>query len=68
MHAKVNMLGTVTATDRALVPSDARYTVGKYWILCSLRKTKIDQELAEKDPIEQADMNSASANERATVG
>ena len=41
MHAKVNMLRTVTAADGSLRPSDARFIVGKHWSRCSLRKAKV---------------------------
>jgi hypothetical protein len=41
MHAKVNMLCKVTATDGTLRPSDARFIVGKYRSRCSLRKAKV---------------------------
>jgi hypothetical protein len=47
MHAEVDMLGTVTATDGALRPSNARLIVGKYRSWRSLRKTKVAKELTE---------------------
>ncbi len=45
VHTEVDMLGTVTATDRSLRPSDSRLIIAKYRSLRSLRKTKIIEEL-----------------------
>ena len=48
VHAKIDMLGTVTATDGVLGPSDACLILGKYRSRCSLRKAQDRQELTEK--------------------
>ena len=49
VHTEINMFCTLTATDGALRLSDTRLIVSKHRSRCSLRKTKVAQELAEKN-------------------
>jgi hypothetical protein len=50
MHAKVDMFGTVTATDGTFRPSDACLIVDKYWSQSlSVPSAKVCQELTERD-------------------
>ena len=47
VNTQVNMLGALTAANRALRPGDARFVVGKDTGRCSLRIAKISQKFAK---------------------
>jgi len=71
VDTKIELLGALAAADGALRPCDACLIVRKNDCWASLRKTKISKKLAKINyfcTIEEAEMYSASAVDKATIG